>query len=130
MRYLIVGGYAFAFHVKPRYTKDIDIFVEPGEENAVRVLQALADFGFGDLHLTTDAFAEGQIVQLGVVPHRIDLITRIAAVSFQDAWSSRASGAYMDVPVHYIGREALIRNKDAFARPQDLVDLEALREAL
>jgi predicted nucleotidyltransferase len=127
VRYVIVGGYAFAFHVKPRYTKDLDIFVEPTEENAVRVLSALAEFGFGELRLTTRDFEEGQIVLLGVEPHRIDLITRIAAVSFEDAWSSRMQGTYMKVPVQYIGREALMRNKAAVGRPQDLADLDALR---
>ena len=128
VRYLIVGGYAFAFYVKPRYTKDLDLFVEPGVENARRILAALDDFGFGSLHLTPEAFEEGQIVQLGVAPTRIDFITRIAAVTFPDAWATRESGRYMDVPVQYIGREALKRNKAAVGRPQDLADLAALKQ--
>ena len=128
VRYVIVGGYAFTFYVKPRYTKDLDIFVEPGDENAKRVLRALDDFGFGALHLTTDAFAEGQIVQLGAEPSRIDFITRLAAVTFDDAWATRERGNYMGVPVQYIGREALKRNKAAVGRPQDLADLDALQK--
>lgn len=127
VRYVIVGAFAFAFYVKPRYTQDLDIFVEPGRDNAGRLLKALDDFGFGTLGLTADAFEEGQIVQLGIEPHRIDFITRIAAVSFAEAWSSRVPGRYNGVPVYYLGREELKRNKAAAGRPQDLADLAALR---
>ncbi len=127
VRYVIVGGYAFAFYVKPRYTKDLDLFVEPGRDNADRLLKALEDFGFGTLGLTADAFDEGQIVQLGIEPHRIDFITRMTAVSFAEAWSSRVAGSYSGIPVNYLGREELKRNKAAVGRPQDLADLAALR---
>lgn len=127
VQYVIVGAYAFAFHVKPRYTKDLDLFVQPTEENACRLLRALDDFGFGTLPLTPSSFEEGQIVQLGFEPHRIDLITRIAAVTFEEAWTSRVAGHYAGIPVQYLGREALKRNKAAAGRPQDLADLAALR---
>jgi hypothetical protein len=127
VRYVIVGAYAFAFHVKPRYTKDLDLFVEPTTENARRLLATLEDFGFASLGLTLESFAEGQIVALGVEPKRIDFITRIASVTFAEAWETRLPGQYMSIPVHYLGREALIRNKTAAARPQDLADLAALR---
>lgn len=128
VRYVIVGGYAFVFYVKTRYTKDLDLFVEPTHENATRLIRALDDFGFGSLNLTPDAFAEGQVVLLGAEPTRIDFITRIAAVTFDDAWATRERGTYMGVPVNYIGREELKRNKAAVGRHQDLSDLEGLQQ--
>jgi hypothetical protein len=124
---VIVGGYAFAFHAKPRYTKDIDVFVEPTAANAANLLAALNDFGFGGLGLTLDDFSSaGQTVQLGMPPTRIDLLTVIDGVTFDEAWAGRVAGRYGEQPVQYIGRAELIRNKRASGRPQDLVDLEAL----
>ena len=76
-RALVVGGYAVAFHAKPRFTKDIDIFIDASAENVGRVLQALDDFGFGGLGLSTTDFMPGRIVQLGVPPNRVDLLTAI-----------------------------------------------------
>lgn len=127
VRAVIVGGYAFAFHAKPRYTKDIDVFVEPTAQNAASVLAALDDFGFGSLGLTvTDFSSPGQIIQLGQPPNRIDLLTMIDGVSFAEAWAGRVAGRYGEQPVQYIGRAELIRNKRASGRPQDLVDVAAL----
>ena len=124
---LIVGGYAFAFHAKPRYTKDLDIFIEPTAGNASSVIEALADFGFGGLGLkAADFVPPGNIIQLGVPPNRVDLITVIDGVSFEEAWAGRAAGRYGEQPVFYIGRAELIRNKRASGRPSDLGDLEAL----
>jgi len=124
---VIVGGYAFSFHAKPRYTKDIDLFVEPSPDNARRLLDALDDFGFGELQLTIDDFAKaGVIVQLGVPPNRVDLMTLIDGVTFPEAWAGRVVGMYGSQPVFYLGREELIRNKRASGRTQDLADLEAL----
>lgn len=124
---IVVGGYAFAFHAKPRFTKDIDIFVEPIPENAERLLQALDDFGFGGLGLTSADFTQpGSVVQLGVAPNRVDLVTAIDGVSFDEAWAGRVSGTYGNVPVFYLGRDELIRNKRASGRAQDIADLEAL----
>jgi hypothetical protein len=124
---IIVGGYAFAFHAKPRYTKDIDVFVNPTFENAERLLSALDDFGFGGLGLTTADFTRpGRIVQLGVPPNRVDLLTAIDGVTFAEAWDGRAHGHYGNVPVVYLGRAELIRNKRASGRLQDLADLETL----
>lgn len=127
VRAVIVGGYAFAFHAKPRYTKDIDVFVEPTAQNAANVLAALDDFGFGSLGLTVNDFSSpGQIIQLGQPPNRIDLLTMIDGVSFDEAWAGRVAGRYGEQPVQYLGRAELIRNKRASGRPQDLVDLDAL----
>jgi hypothetical protein len=124
---LVVGGYAVAFHGQPRFTKDIDVFVEPSPENADRLLAALTDFGFGGLGLTVEDFATpGKIVQLGVAPNRVDLLTTIDGVTFDEAWHGRISGHYGNEAVDYIGLAELIRNKRASGRPQDLLDIEGL----
>jgi hypothetical protein len=128
VRALIVGGYAFAFHAKPRYTKDIDIWIEPTPENVERLLQALADFGFGSLGLTVDDFTEpGQFVQLGYPPNRIDLLTAIEGVSFEEAWAGRVEDFFGKEKVSFLGKGELIRNKKAVGRPQDLADLAVLQ---
>ncbi len=127
--YLIVGGYALAFHGAPRFTGDLDILVHPDPQNAQRVLRAIADFGFGSLDLTVEDFeAPDKVVQLGVAPVRVDLLTSLTGVTWDEANSGRASGTYGDVPVHYIGREQFVANKKATARAKDLADLEALGE--
>lgn len=129
VRAVIVGAYAVAFHAKPRFTKDIDILVEPSIENADRLLAALADFGFGSLGLTASDFATaGRIVQLGYPPSRVDLITAIDGVDFATAWRGRVEGRYGSAAVFYLGKDQLIRNKSAAGRPQDLVDLATLEE--
>jgi hypothetical protein len=124
---LIVGAFAVAFHAKPRFTKDLDIFVEATPENAAQLLQAIAAFGFGALDLTAKDFLPGRVTQLGYPPHRIDILTSIDGVLFEDAWASRVPGKYGNVDVFYIDRDALIRNKAAAGRPQDLADLATLR---
>lgn len=124
---LIIGAFAVAFHAKPRFTKDLDIFVESSPENAGRLLQAIDSFGFGALGLSAADFAPGRVTQLGYPPHRIDLVTSIDGVTFDEAWASRVAGNYGGVAVWYIGRDALIRNKAAAARPQDLADIATLR---
>lgn len=127
VRAIIVGGYAFAFHVKPRFTKDIDVFVDPTPENAARLVAALEDFGFGSLGLAAADFSSpGAIVQLGVPPNRVDLLTAIDGVSFEEAWAGRVSGQYGAQPASYLGIEELRRNKRASGRTQDLADLEDL----
>ena len=124
---LVVGGHAVAFHGRPRFTKDIDVFVEASPENATCLLAALADFGFAGLGLTVADFIEpGKIIQLGVAPNRVDLLTAIDGVSFEDAWRSRAPGHYGSEEVNYIGLSDLVRNKQASARPQDLLDIDNL----
>jgi len=127
VEYIIVGAYALAFHGVPRYTGDMDIFVKPEGENAQRIIAALDEFGFGSVGLTaTDFEAEDKVVQLGVPPVRVDIITSMTGVSWEEAFSSRAEGRYGDVLVHYIGREQFISNKRALGRKKDLADLEAL----
>jgi hypothetical protein len=128
VRALIVGAHALAFHAKPRYTKDLDLFVEATPENAARVLAALDEFGFGALGLTIDDLAErGRSVQLGFEPNRIDVRSNLAGISFSEAWANRAEGTFGGQVVAFIGRAELMRNKAASARPQDLADLDLLR---
>lgn len=101
-----------AFHGRPRFTKDIDVFIEPSPENAERLLGALADFGFGSLGLTAGDFTSpGTIVQLGVAPNRIDLLTAIDGVTFDEAWAHRVAGPFGTATVEYISLDDLIRNK-------------------
>jgi hypothetical protein len=129
VEYLIVGGYALAFHGAPRYTGDIDIFVRPHPTNAQRILRALAAFGFQFPNLTVDDFQNpDKVVQLGVPPVRIDLITSLTGVAWEEADASKEPGYYGDVLVHYIGKEQYIANKQATGRKKDLADIEALSE--
>ncbi len=129
VEYLVVGGYALAFHGAPRVTGDIDLFVRPTGENAERILYALEDFGFGSLNLSREDFTmPGMIVQLGVPPVRIDIITRVSGVSWEKADADKVAGSYADTPVHFIGRDDLITNKRATGRKKDLADIEALGE--
>jgi hypothetical protein len=127
VEYLVVGGYALAFHGAPRFTHDIDLFVRPTSENAERILTALDDFGFGSLKLSKDDFTTpGLVVQLGVPPVRIDIITRVSGVSWEKADAGKAAGFYADVPVSFIGRDDFIANKRATGRAKDAADIEAL----
>jgi hypothetical protein len=127
-RYLLVGGYAVAFHAEPRFTKDLDIWVEPDPANAARVHEGLEAFGAPLQDLTTsDLERPGTIFQIGVPPNRIDIVTTIDGVSFPEAWPGRAETTYGGEVVPVIGREHLIRNKRASGRPQDLLDLEVLQ---
>ena len=127
--YLIVGGYALAFHGAPRYTGDIDLLVEPVPENARRVIAALTEFGFGSLGLSAaDLEQPEQVIQLGMPPVRIDIITSVTGVSWAEAWEGKASGQYGGLPVYYLGRDQLLTNKRATGRNKDLADIEALGE--
>jgi hypothetical protein len=129
VNYMIVGGYALAFHGAPRFTGDLDIYVKPDRDNAQRIVAALDAFGFASLGLKAADFEQpDQVIQLGVSPVRIDLITSITAVPWEEALAGRVLSTYGDVPVHYIGREQLVSNKRATGRKQDLADLEALGE--
>lgn len=109
VRYVVVGGHALAFHGRPRFTKHLDLFIEPTSDNAERLLLALGDFGFGGLGLTAADFSTtGRIVQLGVAPYRIDLITAIDGVEFGDAWAGQVQGRFGAQPVDYLGRQVTI----------------------
>lgn len=129
VEYMIVGAYALAFYGVPRFTADIDIFVHTSPENAKKILSALADFGFSSLSLTIEDFQNpDSVVQLGVPPVRIDIITSITGVTWEDADKGKQEGLYGDVPVHFLGKEQYITNKRATGRKKDLADLESLGE--
>lgn len=128
VRYLIIGGYAVAFHGYPRYTKDIDIWIERSAANAARMVKALEDFGFGSLGLEVKDFLEvDQIIQLGYPPARIDLLTSAPGVDFEQCYASRVEVDIEGVRVKFIDLDNLRRNKRAAGRMQDLADLENLR---
>ena len=126
---MIVGAYALAYHGAPRFTGDIDIFIKPSIENAQRILYALADFGFGSLNLKIEDFQNpDSVVQLGVPPVRIVIMTSITGVTWEKADKGKVKGLYGDIPVHFLGREQYIANKRAIGRKKDLADLESLGE--
>lgn len=128
VRYLVVGGYAVAFHGYPRYTKDIDIWIELEPTNAEKVIAALEQFGFASLDLTPQDFlVPHQIIQLGYPPNRIDLITTLAAVEFDECYKARVDTIVDGVTVHFIDVENLKRNKTASGRPQDIADVANLK---
>jgi len=130
VEYVVVGGYALAFHGSPRFTGDLDLLVEPSSENAAKVLAALQDFGFGSLDLTTEDFSHSdRVVQLGMPPVRIDILTSLSGVTWDEVLAGRVPGRLGDVPVHFIGLAQFVANKRATGRKQDLADLEALGEA-
>jgi hypothetical protein len=127
--YIIVGAYALGFHGAPRYTGDLDVFVRPDPINARSIMQALREFGFGSVGLTAADFEEeGKVIQLGVPPVRVDIITSITGVSWEQARSGRVKGRLGDLTVYYVGRGDFIANKRALGRKKDMADLEALGE--
>ncbi|HEX5876394.1 MAG TPA: hypothetical protein VFY60_17220 [Pyrinomonadaceae bacterium] len=127
VRYLIVGAFAVAYHGYPRFTGDIDIFVERSHENACKLIDVINQFGFGDLNLSADDFLnEDQVIQLGVAPNRIDILTFLSGVDFKDAWVSRKYDELDGLTVPFISKELLKKNKEASGRSQDLADLEHL----
>lgn len=126
-RYLVVGGYAFAVHGRPRYTGDIDIFLDSSENNARKVKKVLDEFGFGEADITvSDLTIADRVIQLGNPPFRIDLLTSISGVTFSQAWKNKVSGKYGKEIVYFIGKADLIRNKRASGRKKDLLDLDDL----
>ena len=127
VEYLIVGGHAVAFHGHPRFTGDIDFFIRATTDNADRVLEALADFGFAGIGLSRDDLvAPGQVVQLGRPPNRIDILTSISGVGFDQAWDARVPADLDGEPVQFLGWHHLIQNKQASDRTKDRADVEKL----
>jgi len=128
--FLIVGAHALAAHGAPRATGDLDIWVRAAPENAVRVLAALEKFGAPLFDLTREDLSRpGVVFQIGVPPSRIDLMTSITGVEFEQAWSERLTVPIDDIAAPVLGRKELIANKRAVGRPRDLADLERLADA-
>ena len=129
VKYIIVGGYALAFHGAPRYTGDIDIFVKPDSKNAKQILTALEKFGFGSVGIKQEDLEKpNKVIQLGFPPVRIDIITSISGLSWEEAFKERVDGKYGEISVYYIGKAHYVMNKKASGRKKDLADLEALGE--
>jgi hypothetical protein len=127
-RFLIVGAYAVSYHSEPRATGDLDIWIDPSPDNARRVYSALAAFGAPLTDLAESDLSTPDVVfQIGVAPRRIDIMTSITGVGFEEAWPARTEATYGDVPFPVIGIDALTRNKQALGRPKDLLDLDVLR---
>jgi hypothetical protein len=129
VRYLIVGAHALAIHGRPRATQDLDVLVEPTADNAARLGEALAAFGFAVLALESHRFAESdRMATLGRPPLRIDIMTSISGVTFERAWRGRIRAHIDGHEVGFLGRAEFIANKQASGRPKDLADLALLEE--
>ncbi len=127
VEYMIVGAYALAFHGAPRYTGDLDLLVKPDRENAQKILKALQQFGFGSVDLTVEDFTtKERVVQLGVSPVRVDFLTSITGVEWEQAVSHRVPGTFGEVPTFFIGLDDFVLNKKACGRHKDLADVEVL----
>ncbi len=128
VRYLIVGGYAFAIHARPRFTDDLDVLVDAKKENAQRILEALNDFGFGSVGLTVDDLTkDDNVIQLGYSPLRIDILTSVSNVAFDDAWKRKVEGSFGEQKVFFISKQDLILSKTGTGRPRDEQDLKDLQ---
>jgi hypothetical protein len=129
-KYLVVGGYAVMLYTEPRYTKDLDLWIESTPDNAQRVFRALAEFGAPLAGMNPEDFTQPDVIyQLGMPPSRIDVLTSITGVEFADAWRRKTDASFGDVPANFIHAVDLIQNKRATARPSDLVDCARLEEA-
>lgn len=131
VKYCIIGAFAVGFHGYPRYTKDMDIFIEPSLKNGQNIVKALIEFGFGSLKLTPQDFtAKGAIIQLGYEPVRVDLINSIKGCDFSQAWAHREAGRYGKYKVFFMGVDELIKTKKSANRQQDRLDTELLQKRL
>ncbi len=127
VKYVIVGAWALAFHGRPRYTGDLDIFVARDTDNVDKLLAVLDDFGFSGAGISRDDLLQPDyVIQLGRAPNRIDLLTGISGVSFDEAWLRRESGDISGTAVNFLSRDLLIKNKRAANRPKDRADVEVL----
>jgi hypothetical protein len=129
VRYVIVGAWALAFHGRPRYTGDLDIFVARDDENADKLMAVIDAFGFRHAGIKREDFLQvDHVIQLGREPNRIDILTGISGVTFDEAWDHREQGEIADAVVFVISRDLLIKNKRAANRAKDLGDIELLEK--
>jgi len=128
VKYLVVGGYAFGVHAEPRATKDLDLFIQPSQENSEAVFRALAQFGVPLEGMSPADFTDGTIFQIGQPPARVDILQQIDGITFDEAWMNRIDGRVDgEVPAVVISKEDLIRIKVASGREQDVLDVKKLR---
>ena len=126
--YLVVGGYAVGIHGHPRYTGDLDIWLNATPHNAERILSSVNEFGFSSFKLTLEDFTKpGNVIQLGYPPLRIDLLTEIDGVSFEECFRNRKEVSIDNLIVHFIGYEDLLKNKKESGRPRDIDDIDHLK---
>jgi hypothetical protein len=129
VHYMIVGAHALAYHGRPRHTGDLDIWIKPSSENAIKMVTVLKDFGFGSLGLTEEDFLkENYVTQLGYPPLRIDILNTISGVEFDDAYHNKVDGQVDDLKVNFINIADFIKNKEASGRKKDFGDIESLRK--
>jgi len=129
VNFLIVGGFAYSIYAQPRFTKDLDIFIEQSEANAEKVVAAIKDFLGETLGLATKDLLEPRtIIQLGFPPLRIDITTHCDGLEFAEAWENRFPGRYDDLEVFFLSIDDLIKNKTATGRDQDILDAKKLRQ--
>jgi len=127
VEFVIVGAYALAFHGAPRFTGDLDVLVRPTLENASRLVAAVGAFGFPIAELRPqDVVDVKRVLQMGVEPVQIHVMSAISGVSWEEAWRDRIVGPCGRHQVAFLGRETFLRNKRAAARPKDLADIDAL----
>ena len=128
--FIVVGAHAVMFHTAPRFTKDLDVWVRPSRDNAERVRRALAAFGAPVTDLSVeDLSTKGTIFQIGVAPNRIDVLTSIDAVEFDEAYPRSVPATYGAVPMRVLSVDDLVANKRAVGRKQDEIDVENLQKA-
>ena len=130
VKYVIVGAHAVAAHSRPRATGDLDVLIEISKENAEKIVNALKAFGFGSLDFKVDDFCKsGFVIQLGYEPNRIDILTSITGVNWAEIWKNKTRGIFgsSNIPVYFIGKKQLIKNKIATGRDQDLIDVKRLK---
>ena len=127
VKYLVVGAYAVIYYAEPRYTKDIDIWIEPNRGNAEKIYKALVTFGAALKNVGIKDFCNPELVyQIGMAPNRIDIMMSIKGAQFSSAWENRVKSSYGDEPINIIGLEDLLRAKEATNRDQDKIDLKSL----
>jgi hypothetical protein len=129
VKYLVVGGFAVAYHGYPRYTKDLDFWIWAEPDNARRMLQVIRDFGFGVLGLTEDDFLNLEnIVQIGHEPNRIDIIMQLDGMEFIECYDLREETSFENIPINFIDLENLIKSKRLSGRKKDLLDAAELKK--
>lgn len=124
---MLTGAFVRAFYGRPRYTGDLDIFIETSPANSEEMMKVLSDFGFGSAGLTADDFIQpDQTIQMGNEPRRIDILTGITGVDFADAWDKRIQSEVDGIPVNILSKDDYIKNKKALGPYKDLADIEEI----
>jgi predicted nucleotidyltransferase len=129
VKYLVIGGYAVAYHGYPRYTKDIDIWVWLNEENAQKILETIKAFGMASMHiLVEDLLNPNSVIQLGMPPNRIDILTDLETLDFEACYAQKEMTNLDGLEIAFLDFDNLIKSKLAAGRPQDKVDAKKLKE--